>query len=347
MNQDEGLNCNPVQHLEFYNINLNAWCKVNGFDMPSPRSFFAGEILDECKLHLFGGFNGEEFSLKCQKFDLMSGEWSDLPQMAKERVDRCYASATEMDGEIYVSGGHHKRAQNKARSVEKFNPVVNAWSQVPNLTSARCEAALVNLNGCLYVIGGFDGVAVLSSVEKLEPDSRWTFSARMIRQRSGLGAVALPGCILVFGGHDGFQRLADGEKFNPDSETWTLLAPMVQARSNFGIASIGRLVFAVGGYGGPEPGQPLAEVEAYDPSIDKWFPVEKMLSPRSGLIACVADNLQLALKVWGTEERKGCVLLTSSLEKDSHQQEHAGGLSTPMLDPLPNGWLQNNTNENA
>ncbi|XP_065352403.1 kelch-like protein 10 isoform X1 [Cloeon dipterum] len=252
-------------------------------------------------------------------------------------LDRCYASAVAMNGSIYIIGGQLKRTQDKTRSVERFDPDVGAWSVVPELTSARCDAAFVNLNGWLYVLGGFDGLIVHSSIEKLGPDGRvWNFGPRMVRQRSSLGAVVFEGRIFVFGGYDGFQQLADGEALDPELGAWSLLAPMVTARSNFGLARSERLFYAVGGFGGPKPGHPLADVEVYDPDLNTWYQIESMSGPRAGLAAFIVDSLPLALKVWDNAEGlRGC-----RPSEIAASENDASSLEEPILEPLPQEWLQ-------
>ncbi|CAB3374178.1 Hypothetical predicted protein [Cloeon dipterum] len=326
----------PVLPIEFYNKNSNSWTKVAELKLDWPRGYFACERIGN-EIFLFGGFGSDSVSNKCQKVDLLTNKWTELPHMTLDSVSRCYASAVAMNGSIYIIGGQLKRAQDKTRSVERFDPDVGAWSLVPELTSARCDAAFVNLNGWLYVLGGFDGLIVHSSIEKLGPDGKvWTFGPRMVRQRSGLGAVVFEGRIFVFGGYDGFQQLADGEALDPELGAWSLLAPMVTARSNFGLARSERLFYAVGGFGGPKPGHPLADVEVYDPDLNKWYQIESMSGPRAGLAAFIVESLPLALKVWDNAEGlRGC-----RPSEIAASENDASSLEEPILEPLPQEWLQ-------
>ena len=62
------------------------------------------------------------------------------------------------------------------------------------------------LDGRLYVCGGYDGVASLSSVESYDTmNKRWGMVASMSRSRSAAGVAVLDGQLYALGGHDGLS----------------------------------------------------------------------------------------------------------------------------------------------
>ena len=63
---------------------------------------------------------------------------------------------------------------------------------------------------------------------------------------------------------------------------------MPTARSNFGTAVVGRLLYVIGGTRHGHCRTALATVEAYDAMADRWVPRSDMLTPRSLLGAAVA-----------------------------------------------------------
>jgi len=62
------------------------------------------------------------------------------------------------------------------------------------------------------------------------------------------------------------------EIFNPVTLTWAFGAPMPTARAGIGAATIGNLIYVVGGRtcGTPACGAPLATLEVYDPVANTW-----------------------------------------------------------------------------
>lgn len=49
----------------------------------------------------------------------------------------------------------------------RYNPDTDSWSaDVAPLSSPRSGACLVEMGGCLFVIGGHDGVAAVNTVER-------------------------------------------------------------------------------------------------------------------------------------------------------------------------------------
>lgn len=55
------------------------------------------------------------------------------------------------------------------RSVEVFDPSINAWTMGPEMACARFTTSCVEVGGALYVCGGFDGTQYLNSTERLDP----------------------------------------------------------------------------------------------------------------------------------------------------------------------------------
>lgn len=69
-----------------------------------------------------------------------------------------------------VSGG--KETQH---DVWKYNASLNKWIQVEYLSTGRWRHKMAVLGGKVYVMGGFDGVQRLSSVEAYDPfHNSWT-----------------------------------------------------------------------------------------------------------------------------------------------------------------------------
>ncbi|KAK7009885.1 kelch-like protein 10, partial [Biomphalaria glabrata] len=51
-----------------------------------------------------------------------------------------------------------------------------------------------------------------------------------------VGVTALQGCLYAVGGFDGQYRLNSAERFNQRTNQWSFISPMIQQRSDAGVA---------------------------------------------------------------------------------------------------------------
>eukprot|EP00931_Biecheleriopsis_adriatica_P006968 TRINITY_DN10830_c0_g1_i1.p1 TRINITY_DN10830_c0_g1~~TRINITY_DN10830_c0_g1_i1.p1 ORF type:complete len:408 (-),score=60.23 TRINITY_DN10830_c0_g1_i1:44-1267(-) len=149
----------------------------------------------------------------------------------------------------------------------------------------------------LYVVGGRnqqDGP--LDSVEMFDTwHGCWVPCPPMSVKRAGCGAAELPDRrILCVGGYDadGIVRglLSSCEVFDPLTQLWSSdIAPLAHARWGHGCATLGGLVYTVGGCS-LRPGAPAREpfmatlrsCEVYDPVSNVWSPCADLQMPRAG-----------------------------------------------------------------
>ncbi|KAL1462179.1 hypothetical protein MTO96_027194 [Rhipicephalus appendiculatus] len=155
-----------------------------------------------------------------------------------------------LDEIIYAMGGYDGR--NRQNTAEKFDHRTNQWTMIAPMHAQRSDACATTHDGYVYVTGGFSGKECLSSAES------------------------------------GTNRLFSAEKYNPETNTWTSLPNMYTPRSNFAIAIIDNLVFAIGGFNGQST---TNLVECYDPSTNQWCEATDMNEARSALAACVISGL--------------------------------------------------------
>ena len=96
-------------------------------------------------------------------------------QVADMSQERGSLGVAEVGGLIYAMGGG-TGGPNSANldTVEVFTPDLNAWHNGPSMHEQRFTTSGAALNGALYVTGGFDGSAYLSTAESLDPRAgRW------------------------------------------------------------------------------------------------------------------------------------------------------------------------------
>lgn len=103
--------------------------------------------------------------------------------------ERWYSAAVEWNGTVVVTGGWNP----VTASVEQFNPKTNQWTALPDLQVARCFHALVNIDSCLYAIGGENKDEMqLSSVERYDASSKsWKIVFTLPTARSCLTCATL------------------------------------------------------------------------------------------------------------------------------------------------------------
>lgn len=103
----------------------------------------------------------------------------------------------------------------------------------PSHAAFSSDAHCTELDGRVYVAGGFDGKACHDSAECFDPHlNRWArVRSPMAHRRSGVGSVTLEGrSLLVVGGFSGRARLASSERLDPREGRWHALKSMHSPR---------------------------------------------------------------------------------------------------------------------
>ena len=109
-----------------------------------------------------------------------------------------------LGGKIYVVGGHTGISPRSStlNSVERFDPITNAWESLSPMSTARRGAAAAVLDGKLYVAGGCgpdtkfgadSDLNCLSTVERYDPSTNaWESVASMSKGRWQLALCGFP-----------------------------------------------------------------------------------------------------------------------------------------------------------
>ena len=145
---------------------------------------------------------------------------------------------------------------------------LNTWTGKAPMPTARSGFGLVEVNGRLYAIGGFNKQqSDFSAVNEVyDPVSdTWATKAAMPTHRVSFAMVAYEGKIYVFGG----QILVNGHRvvvnvsecYDPATDSWATLSPMPHLGEDFAAYDvIGVKIVIVGNY-----------TEVYDPAADSWM----------------------------------------------------------------------------
>jgi N-acetylneuraminic acid mutarotase len=205
------------------------------------------------------------------------------------------ASATLMD-KIYAFGG--RNAQERLRSAEIYDPVLDVWGFLPQMTDVRSGAAGVAFNNKIYVIGGSYGNTnqIHTSVEIFNPaTNEWSFGPSLQVPRTGAKAIAYNDKIFVIGGYDGTRVLKTVEIYDPLVSPYFQLQDkqLLQERSIFAVTLTDDKIFIMGGYDGRRV---IATTEMYDDKDNEWKVSKSMKHARIGLETLTLDHYTLNYK---------------------------------------------------
>ncbi len=196
------------------------------------------------------------------------------------------------------------------------------WSQRAPLLEPNSEIAVAQLDGKIYVVGGYPSsrnTVATVQVYDSATDS-WSMAAPVPVPLNHAMAAAVEGRLYVIGG----QSNAAGSGpfldtlfiYDPGSDTWSQGAPTPTARAGGAAAVIDGKFYVVGGR--PPHG---ADFAVYDPFADAWEVLPDMPTPRNHLAA-----VALGGKLYVVGGRFGA----------GYQSEMTAALE--VFDPQANTW---------
>jgi N-acetylneuraminic acid mutarotase len=200
------------------------------------------------------------------------------------------------------------------------------WSTEAPMPIAKSLAASGAINGQLYVVGGFDGVASSTVNEVYDPAANtWGTAAPILTSRDYAGAGAIGGVLYVAGGFlfndPRIYTTNILEAYDSAINSWATKAAMSTPRFAFGTGVINGIFYAVGGTGPCPPCTPLATLEAYNPVTNSWATLAPMPTARRELAAGVVNGVLYA--VGGDSSSAGSSTYLNTVE---------------AYDPVTNTW---------
>ena len=281
--------CGWLKSGEAYNPTADTWSAIA--NMTSARAGMGFAALNGI-LYVVGGSDGGSSPLKSgEAYDPATDSWSAIANMS---VPRNFVGLAALDGKLYAVGGRGGGPSQPAaaclKSGEVYDPVLDTWSNLPDMSTGRSLLGLAALDGKVFAVGGTpDGGTQIASVEAYDPATNsWGAVAPMSAGRDDLSAAALNGKIYAVGGF----VTSSGEVYDLATDSWSALASMVSARDSLGLAvlngkadvDMGKL-FAVGGFDGATV---LKSAEAFTPTAAFSCNSTEGI-PRHGI--CVLDPL--------------------------------------------------------
>ena len=189
-----------------------------------------------------------------------------------------HALAAFDDGRVVVAGGFNVNGPDLMLQLMKqavqWVPGSAAWAALPAMAEKRFGAVAVALpDGRLLVAGGVAGHTCHASAEVLSADgSGWAAVAAMPGPRAFAAAGLLPsGWVIVAGGCSGpgAAALATVEQWDPVEDRWSVLPPMLHARTEAAGVVLADGRFAVFGGIGAD-GKFRWDGEVVDSATGRW-----------------------------------------------------------------------------
>ncbi|XP_070610132.1 kelch-like protein 6 [Erythrolamprus reginae] len=170
-----------------------------------------------------------------------------------------------LGNEVYISGG--KETQHE---VWKYNSSINKWIQIEYLNIGRWRHKMAVLSGKVYVLGGFDGVQRLNSVEIYDSfHNCWSEATPLMVNVSSFGAASYKNKLYVIGGGPNGKLATDNTQcYDPTTNNWCLKNPMPVEAKCINATTFHDHIYVVGGA--------MKAVYSYSPLKDMWCLVTQL-----------------------------------------------------------------------
>ena len=209
-------------------------------------------------------------------------QWTETAPMSMPRYEM---GAAVYEDKLVVAGGN-AGMDVALSSVEFYEVAKNKWKTISPMNLPRRGNALVACDGCLYTLGGEENYCSVERLEKLK--GKWKLTKPMQTGRSNFAAVHLNGMIYAIGGEndelaedlDDCERLKSVERYNPTKNAWRYVKDMNFKRSDHCACVLDEKIFVFGGK--DEYGQPIFEIESYNPANDNWIIVGEAINEIHG-----------------------------------------------------------------
>ncbi|MGH9660719.1 MAG: Kelch repeat-containing protein, partial [Bryobacteraceae bacterium] len=163
-------------------------------------------------------------------------------------------------------------------------PAPAQWGTRAQLPEANSEMAVADLDGKIYVLGGYPANRIsVATVQVYDPSAdRWSLTTPLPVAINHPMSVSVNGKLYFIGG----QLTANGGfvdtvyEYDPATAVWTTRARMPTERSAGAAAVIDGKIYVAGGR--PPRG---ADFAVYDPAADRWQALPNLPTQRNHLIA--------------------------------------------------------------
>ena len=176
-----------------------------------------------------------------------------------------------------------------ATNAQQFFRVISRWRTRANLIEANSEMGVAELNGKIYVLGGYPASRItVNTVQVYDSVSNtWRLSAPLLLGVNHPMPAVANGKVYVIGGQTdtGSAYVNNVQEFNPVTSNWTYRAVMPTARSAGAAAVVGDRIYVAGGR--PPRGNDFA---VYNATSNTWQTLPNLPTQRNHIAACAIDG---------------------------------------------------------
>jgi DNA-binding CsgD family transcriptional regulator/N-acetylneuraminic acid mutarotase len=263
--------------------------------LPEPRVDMAAVVYSG-EIYIIGGESPEGVSGAGFRYLPDEDKW--LP-IADKPTPVSNISAVVIGEKIFVPGGDDADGE-PIDILEIYDPRQDKWEMGLPLPEALSTYALADLEGKMYLFGGWDGEDFSDDVWVYDPtNNQWDSGQAMERGLAGLRAIPLTDKIVVFGGRDEKGVTTQGNLFYPSRDLdgekqWEKFEELPQGRYKFGAASTLDSIYVVGGYLSDEIS--ISQVNpAYIFYDNQWKPLSSVKDFNGRSITMLIANSNLYL----------------------------------------------------
>ncbi|XP_066919463.1 kelch-like protein 12 [Clytia hemisphaerica] len=243
--------------------------KDSDFNLLQPKSWINPRKCIQCIPSLIA-MGGPTLNL----FNSELGKWCEI---TKCKPRHC-PGMDVVGSTIYVVGGSLE--WKRKRTGEYYNTEKNEWIPMADMHTPRSNFGLVNLEGKLYAIGGYDGNFPLKSAEVYDPrTNQWTQISDMSTARDGACNVSDGESIYVIGGYDGHEYRLTTEVYKPETGVWDIssIPETSVQRQNAMCVYFDSSIYIIGGYHGDTY---HSSMEVLDLETNEWSFASPLSAPR-------------------------------------------------------------------
>jgi N-acetylneuraminic acid mutarotase len=172
---------------------------------------------------------------------------------------------------------------------QQFFRIISRWSTRSNLIEANSEMGVAELNGKIYVMGGYPASRVtVSTVQVYDSASNtWQLTTPLLLGVNHPMPAVANGKIYVIGGQTdtGTAFVNTVQEFDPVTTNWSFRTVMPTSRSAGAAAVVGDLIYVAGGR--PPRGNDFA---VYNVTNNTWQTLPALPTQRNHIAACAIDG---------------------------------------------------------
>ena len=244
------------------------------------------KLLSKVRLHLLPVFALKELKQSSAQFSKIKSfettvEQAIINKQLNSNVNLCGHRLSTLDKHSILCIGKCSETNTNTNVFQISGEKLEQVTELPHLEGNQSASTAVNVNGTIYVVGGFRRELGERLIHKFTPglSDSWKIAGSFPNYVDGFGACCLLDKIYILGGKFNDHSQGHCFCFNPVFGESLDLPCMVQERQFFACTAFGSCIFICGG---DNNGCYLRSAEIYDPEFMKWTKLPNMYERRVG-----------------------------------------------------------------